>query len=114
MSHDVQLKIGWVEHVGVRGNERVDSLAGKASITGALTTGRTDVPPAIRDNLIRCEATRSRLLGCGITYGTSGRDHKRRRIRHVANQCATGNNQHPHSSTSAGSDWAFVGLSRVK
>lgn len=36
------------------------------------------------------EATRLLLLERGIYYGTSSRDRKRGRARHITNQCTTG------------------------
>lgn len=83
-------------HAGVTDNEMVDNLASgasKAPTNGTLKMGRTGILREVRDNLMRSEMTiekmtQSRLLEWRFDNGTTGRDHRCRRIQHV-HQCAT-------------------------
>lgn len=68
-------------HIGVRGNERPDSLASVASITGMLTMGRAVRTREINDSLFRKDTVvektaQLRLQQWGIRYGTGSENRK--------------------------------------
>jgi hypothetical protein len=94
---DIHLrKILWVYcpgHAGVKGNDRADRLAGKATITGGLRLGRSEVVRSLR-HYLRAQSqghhTIDRLEERGVERGSAQRSSLRGRERAIVNQTNIG------------------------
>jgi ribonuclease HI len=94
---DIHLrKILWVYcpgHAGVKGNDRADRLAGKATITGGLRLGRSEVVRSLR-HYLRAQSqghhTIDHLEERGIERGSAQRSSLGGRERAIVNQTNIG------------------------
>src|SRR5579871_4982563 len=81
-------------HVGVRGNERADSLASRAPIIGDITMDKSDVLRSLHDHVLRKDTVLDedailRFREFGIRPGEGRTKRLRGRVRSVSNQRAT-------------------------
>ena len=80
-------------HAGVKGNDRADRLAGKATLTIGLLLGRSDVLSSLR-HYLRAQSqghhTIDRLGETGVERGSARRASLKGRGRAIVNQTNTG------------------------
>ena len=80
-------------HAGVKGNDRADRLAGKASLTSGLLPGRSEVLRSLR-NYLRPRSqghhTIDRLEETGVERGSARQSFLKGRERAIVNQTNTG------------------------
>ena len=94
---DIQLRrIRWVYcagHAGVKEHDREDRLAGKATITGGVRLGRSEVLRSLRHYLLaqsQGHHTIERLEERGVERGSAQRPFLRGRERAIVNQTNIG------------------------
>ena len=94
---DIHLqKLLWVycpEHAGVKGNDRADGLAGKATLTSGLLLRRSEVLRSLRHYLLaqsRGHHTIDRLEERGVERGSARRSSLKGRERAIVNRTNTG------------------------
>ena len=94
---DIHLrKLLWVYcpgHAGVKGNDRADRLAGKATLTSGLLLGRSEVLRSLR-HYLRVQSqghhTIDRLEERGVERGSARRSSLKGRERAIVSQTNTG------------------------
>ena len=94
---DIHLrKLLWVYcpgHAGVKGNDRADSLLGKAAITSGLLLGRSEVLRSLKHNL-RAQSqghhTIDRMEDISVERGSARRSSLKGRERAIVNQTNIG------------------------
>ena len=94
---DIRLRnLLWVYcpgHAGVKGNDQVDRLAGKATLTSALLLGRSEVLMSLR-HYLRAQSqgyhTIDRLEERGVERGSARRSFLKGRERDLVNQTNIG------------------------
>ena len=94
---DIHLrKLLWVYcpgHAGVKGNDRADRLAGKATLTSGLLLGRSEVLTSLRHYLWTQSQgynTIDRLEETGVERGSARQSFLKGRERAIVNQTNTG------------------------
>ena len=90
------LKLLWVycrEHAGVKGNDRADRLAGKATLTSGLLLGRSEVLRSLR-HYVRAQSQGhhiiDRLEERGVERGSARRSSLKGRERDIVSQTNIG------------------------
>ena len=112
-------KLLWVccpGHAGVKGNDRADRLAGKATITSGLLLGRSEVLRSLRHYLralSQGHRTIGRLEERGVERGSARRSSLKGRERAIVNQTNVGTVSKAMLGTLLGDRveriWAFPG-----
>ena len=78
----------WTWHAGVKGNDRADRLAGKATITNGLLLGRSEVLRSLRQS--QGHHTIDRLEERGVERESARRSSLKGRERAIVNQTNIG------------------------
>ena len=77
------------EHAGVKGNDRADGLAGKATLTGGLLHGRSEVLRSLR-HYLRTQSQGHHIIDCleerGVERGSARQSSLKGRERVIVNQ----------------------------
>ena len=92
-SHPLSIWMYCPGHAGVKGNDRADTMADKATITSGLLLGRSELLRSLRDSLwaqSQGHHTVDRLEERGVERGSARRSSLKRRERAIANQTNIG------------------------
>ena len=89
----IPVVVYWPGHAGVKGNDRADRLAGKATLTSDLLLGRSEVSRSLR-HYLRAQSqghhTIDRLEERGVERGSARRSSLKGRERAIVNQTNIG------------------------